>query len=768
MGTPQELQQQFGLTAEMTYADGSWHGAYDIGCPTGTPLNSPVSGKVSRADDDVPTGQSGGYGSPSNMILLNANSKKHGQVTFQFQHLAQGLAVKVGDTVTAGQLLGQTDNTGYSTGSHLHFMAWKGWSSNPNDVYSDHSLLIFPPTDALDDAGGVVGTGKPKPTDVKIIGDSLQVGANEYLTGPSTPGGITVTKALAQNGLTMQEAWQFLTELYPDPEKSPPLSSQAFLIAVGTNDMGTPEADFKKLVTEIQTLLKDRLIIWGNLHTPASEHLNASLGSPVVDLATSAKKNLAGDGIHLTPEGYKARADLEVAAIDAEATKFSAAANAASTTGTTAKTAPDFTPAGAKDPGAAYAKLVDLKKIRETTKWNPPLPLSVDNEETKKRENIKGWIAADPMPLTGYNLTAAGQIPTSDIPDTSNATTPSATSGATSTSSDGTAPQGDGLFSTNPVSAIASAGTALAAASSSDPKKFSDAKDLASSASPTLTATSGVANSVASAVTNPGVGAGPDNLGFDRREYGFRFLMNPTTYGEGYTNTPGTDVVEFARAYASSKVPMLGKQTGASMTLELFLTRVDDMRILRRDNWKDYYPDTASMTEDDRKAILTRGTMNDIEYLFRLSNGKQFETWWSAGMKTSDWGVFLPAPVIVSIGDSKGSQRIRGIMGGLSITHDLFAPGMVPIITRISLNIERMVDYQSQGVDWEGDATDSALVTKPASSSSVSGDVNINSSKSDQNKTALDYGLNAIGLGDSALAKGVEAVGGWLSSVFGG
>ncbi len=766
MGTPQELEQQYGLTAGMTYGDGAWHGAYDIGCPNGTPLHSPVSGKVSRAMDDVPTDTTGGTGAPSNMILLNANSKKYGQITLQFQHLAPGLEVKLGQTVSAGQLIAHTNNTGHSSGAHLHFMAWKGWSENPNDVYGNHDLLIFPPTDALDDAGGVVGTGKPKPTDVYIIGDSLQVGANAHLPA-KTPGGITINK-VATEGWTINQVWDQIKD-------TKPTSNQAWFISIGTNTISVE--DFKARVNDIKTLFKDNLVMWGNLHAvdngdPAT--YNALLGSPVVDLATSAKQNLSGDGIHLTDAGYKARADLEVAAVDAEATKFSAASSASSTTGTTAKMAPDFTPAGSKDPGGAYAKLVDLKKIRETTKWNPPLPISVDNAETKQHQNIKGWIAADPMPLTGYNLTAAGQIPTSDIPDTSAAPASDTTSGSSS---------GGSLFSTNPAGAGAATGSGLfsttpssssgtlfstnpggSTSSSSDPKKFSDAKDLASSVDPSLTSVSGVASSVATAVTNPGVAAGADNLGFDRREYGFRFLMNPTTYGEGYTNTPGTDVVQFARAYAASKIPMLGKQTGASLDLELFLTRVDDMRVLRRDNWKDFYPDTATMTEDDRKAILTRGTMYDIEYLFRLSNGKQFDVWWGGGMKTSDWGVFLPAPVIVSLGDTKGSQRIRGIMGSLNITHDLFAPGMVPIITRINISIERMVDYQSQGVDWEGDSSDTALVTKPSDNKQQAS----TPAKSDQGKTALDYGLSAIGLGDSVLAKSVEAFGGWLSSVFGG
>lgn len=50
------------------------------------------------------------------------NIGEHGDhiIKIRYWHLA-GLNVKVGDNISVGQLIGWADNTGYSTGTHLHF-----------------------------------------------------------------------------------------------------------------------------------------------------------------------------------------------------------------------------------------------------------------------------------------------------------------------------------------------------------------------------------------------------------------------------------------------------------------------------------------------------------------------------------------------------------------------------------------------------------------------------------------------------------------------
>lgn len=84
-----------------------YHKGIDISCPSGTPIYAPAQGTVSF------TGPNGGYG---RMIKLS-----HGaNLSTAFAHLKQP-AVKKGQVVTRGELIGYAGNTGRSTGPHLHY-----------------------------------------------------------------------------------------------------------------------------------------------------------------------------------------------------------------------------------------------------------------------------------------------------------------------------------------------------------------------------------------------------------------------------------------------------------------------------------------------------------------------------------------------------------------------------------------------------------------------------------------------------------------------
>jgi murein DD-endopeptidase MepM/ murein hydrolase activator NlpD len=95
------------------------HRAVDIGAPVGTPVYASDSGYVTMA------GRSGGgYGT---LIIIN-----HGN-GFQtlYAHLS-AVFVKVGDSVSRGDRIGNCGNTGRSTGPHLHFeIRQNGIQRNP-------------------------------------------------------------------------------------------------------------------------------------------------------------------------------------------------------------------------------------------------------------------------------------------------------------------------------------------------------------------------------------------------------------------------------------------------------------------------------------------------------------------------------------------------------------------------------------------------------------------------------------------------------------
>lgn len=83
------------------------HNGHDYALPTGTPVLAPHDGKVVEATND-PTG----YGN-----YLKVESDIEGSV---LAHL-QKFAVSVGQDVKEGQVIGYSDNTGFSTGAHLHW-----------------------------------------------------------------------------------------------------------------------------------------------------------------------------------------------------------------------------------------------------------------------------------------------------------------------------------------------------------------------------------------------------------------------------------------------------------------------------------------------------------------------------------------------------------------------------------------------------------------------------------------------------------------------
>jgi murein DD-endopeptidase MepM/ murein hydrolase activator NlpD len=87
------------------YHDG--HHALDIAVPEGTPIKATMDGRV------VFSGWSEeGYG---NLVIL-----ENGPYRAYYAHLSQ-LPLAVGDSVTAGAVIGYSGNTGHSTGPHLHY-----------------------------------------------------------------------------------------------------------------------------------------------------------------------------------------------------------------------------------------------------------------------------------------------------------------------------------------------------------------------------------------------------------------------------------------------------------------------------------------------------------------------------------------------------------------------------------------------------------------------------------------------------------------------
>jgi murein DD-endopeptidase MepM/ murein hydrolase activator NlpD len=83
------------------------HQGIDIGAAYGSPIASAISGTVTFA---------GRHGGDGNFVQVYS-SKQFGT---GYAHMSR-MAVRVGDTVRRGQIIGYVGSTGLSTGSHLHY-----------------------------------------------------------------------------------------------------------------------------------------------------------------------------------------------------------------------------------------------------------------------------------------------------------------------------------------------------------------------------------------------------------------------------------------------------------------------------------------------------------------------------------------------------------------------------------------------------------------------------------------------------------------------
>lgn len=105
--TPAPVSSRFGWRQDPLTGETSFHQGVDIAVAYGRDVKAAADGVVSFA------GVQNGYG---NTVVID---HQDGRQT-RYAHLSHEL-VRAGDVVTEGQVLGQSGNSGRSTGPHLHF-----------------------------------------------------------------------------------------------------------------------------------------------------------------------------------------------------------------------------------------------------------------------------------------------------------------------------------------------------------------------------------------------------------------------------------------------------------------------------------------------------------------------------------------------------------------------------------------------------------------------------------------------------------------------
>jgi murein DD-endopeptidase MepM/ murein hydrolase activator NlpD len=102
------------------------HNGIDYASAIGTPVYAIADGKVIFSGPSSIKGSNGEPGGGGYIIKLR--HKVEGKwITSSYMHLNKGsLKVRKGETVTEGQLIAKSGNSGASTGPHLHFEIQNG------------------------------------------------------------------------------------------------------------------------------------------------------------------------------------------------------------------------------------------------------------------------------------------------------------------------------------------------------------------------------------------------------------------------------------------------------------------------------------------------------------------------------------------------------------------------------------------------------------------------------------------------------------------
>lgn len=98
------------ITAGMYYPSGSYHGAIDYGVSAGTPVYAAADGVVIKTANLTTS-----YG--TYVVIQHAN----GLQTWYAHGTSGSICVSEGQTVSRGQQIMKSGNSGHSTGAHLHF-----------------------------------------------------------------------------------------------------------------------------------------------------------------------------------------------------------------------------------------------------------------------------------------------------------------------------------------------------------------------------------------------------------------------------------------------------------------------------------------------------------------------------------------------------------------------------------------------------------------------------------------------------------------------
>lgn len=187
----------------------------------------------------------------------------------------------------------------------------------------------------------------------------------------------------------------------------------------------------------------------------------------------------------------------------------------------------------------------------------------------------------------------------------------------------------------------------------------------------------------------------------DRRLYGFRFLYNPEKIQMVYDIN--ADLHPGLIATGKDVFLPLTKSSSA-LSMSLVLNRMEDMKY--RENPRlairkqVYYGggETEGLLEDI-KELHEKGTMYDLEYMFKVMNAPHAVFNSKLNGKTADMGFIRPSILELHLGN-RLRYPVRVI--SLAVEHKIFDPRMVPIFSVVNITFGRFIEYETDTAGKSG------------------------------------------------------------------
>jgi len=191
--------------------------------------------------------------------------------------------------------------------------------------------------------------------------------------------------------------------------------------------------------------------------------------------------------------------------------------------------------------------------------------------------------------------------------------------------------------------------------------------------------------------------SGVKNQYLDKNLYGFKFMYNPTTVSMGWGVSAEVNPT-YENLGMDAASPMALGLIQSNITFEILLNRIEDFKYINSNGLKDpaINPYPYSVDSKELKEVYKKGTMYDLDYLFKVVMG--FNATYKSTLNglTADRGWISNIAVELHLG---AGLRYRVRISSLDVNHIIFNERMVPILSKVSIQCTRYYDSPLSSAD---------------------------------------------------------------------